>query len=350
MKLSELYWHRITPLHLLLWPLSILYRIFLLLRKCCYWLDIFPSVKLPVPIIVVDSITVEDNGKTPLILWLIEFLQARGFRPGIITRGRSNNPASPLAVTSTSDPTTIGGKILLLAKRCENNCPIWVGNDRAAVAQALLYANPTCNVIICNDGLQCPRLEREMEIVVADFNEQSFGNGMMLPAGPLRESLERLKNVDAVVTNSKRMDHIDDTDWAPTFSMKLVSETIYNVLDPGNCQLASDLKDKRLCAIASFDTSQQFFDHMQQAGLNTELHSFAEDHRFVRQDIDYPNTDAILMPEEDAIQCSEFADNKLWALPVDTWVNSELQALLLKKLSKKMTDGELDDMAYPQFK
>lgn len=208
-------------------------------RKCCYWLDIFPSVKLPVPIIVVDSITAEDNGKTPLILWLIEFLQARGFRPGIITRGRANNPASPLAVTSTSDPTTIGGKIILLAKRCGNNCPIWVGDDRVAVAQALLYANPTCNIIIFNDGLQCLRLAREMEIVVADFSEQSVGNGMMLPAGPLRESFERLKNVDAVVTNGKPMDHIDNTGWAPTFNMKLLTETIYNVSDPGNCQLAS---------------------------------------------------------------------------------------------------------------
>jgi tetraacyldisaccharide 4'-kinase len=348
MKLSELYWHRITPLHLLLWPLSILFRVFILLRKCCYWLDIFPSVKLPVPIIVVDSITVEDSGKTQLIHWLIELLQAHGFRPGIITRGRSDNFGAPMAVTSTSDPATIGGKNLLLAKRCGNNCPIWAGDDRVVVAQALLYANPTCNVIICNDGLQCHRLEREMEIVVADFDEQNFGNGMMLPAGPLRESLERLKKVDAVVTNGQPRDQIDDTGWAPTFKMKLVTETIYNVLDPSNCQLASDLKDKRLCAIASFDTSRQFFDHMQQAGHSAELHSFSEDHRFVRQDIDYPDTDAILMPEEDAIQCSEFADNKLWALPVETWVNSELQALVLKKLSKKMSDADtFDDMAYP---
>jgi tetraacyldisaccharide 4'-kinase len=348
MKLSELYWHRITPLHLLLWPLSILFRVFILLRKCCYWLDIFPSVKLPVPIIVVDSITVEDSGKTQLIHWLIELLQSHGFRPGIITRGRSDNLGTPMAVTSTSDPATIGGKNLLLAKRCGNNCPIWAGDDRVVVAQALLYANPTCNVIICNDGLQCHRLEREMEIVVADFDEQSFGNGMMLPAGPLRESLERLKKVDAVVTNGQPRDQIDDTGWAPTFKMKLVTETIYNVLDPSNCQLASDLKDKRLCAIASFDTSRQFFDHVQQAGHSAELHSFSEDHRFVRQDIDYPDTDAILMPEEDAIQCSEFADNKLWALPVETWVNSELQALVLKKLSKKMTDADtFDDMAYP---
>ena len=349
MKLSELYWHRITPLHLLLWPLSILFGIFILLRKLCYWLDIFPSVKLPVPVIVVDSITTEDGGKTPLILWLIEFLQARGLRPGIITRGHSDNPGTPIAVTDASDPTTIGGKILLLAKRCKNSCPIWVGDDRIAVAQALLYANPTCNIIICNDGLQYPRLECDIEIVVADFSEQSFGNGLMLPAGPLRESLDRLQNVDAVVTNDKLKEHIDSTDWAPTFNMKLVSETIYNVSDPSNCQLASSFKDKRLHAIADFDNSRQFFDDMHKLGLNAELHSFAQDHRFVPQDIEYPEADAILMPEEDAIQCTEFANEKLWALPIEAWVNSELQALILKKLSNKITDGNtLNNMAFPQ--
>ncbi len=351
MKLSELYWHRFTPLHLLLWPLSILFGIFLLLRKFCYWLDIFPSVKLPVPVIVVDSITTEDGGKTPLILWLVDFLQSRGLRPGIVTRGSSDNPGTPMAVTDASDPTVIGGKILLLAKRCGNSCPIWVGDDRAAAAQALLYENPNCNVIICNDGLQCHRLERDMEIVVADFSEQSFGNGLTLPAGPLRESLDRLEQVDAVVTNGKELEHIDNSDWAPTFDMKLVSETIYNVSDPSNCQLTTGLQDKRLRAIGDYDNAQCFFDYIQQAGLNAELQSFAEDHRFVPQDLDCPEAEAILMPEENAIQCSEFADDKLWALPVEALVNNQLKALVIRKLRKHITDGEaLDDMAYPQCK
>ena len=349
MKLSELYWHRYTPLHILLWPLSILFGIFLQLRKLCFWLDIFQSVKLPVPVIVVDSITTEDGGKTPLILWLVDFLQARGLRPGIVTRGYSDNPGTPMVVTDTSDPTVIGGKIMLLAKRCGNNCPVWVGDDRAAVAQALLYANPTCNLIICNDGLQCPRLERNIEIVVADFSEHSLGNGLMLPAGPLRESLDRLENVDAVVTNGKQTEHIDSSDWAPTYNMQLVSETIYSLSDPSNCQLASDLKDKRLYAVADFNNSQEFFDYIQMAGLNAELHSFAEDHRFVQKDFNFPDAEAILMPEENAIQCSEFSDNKLWALPVEALVNNELKALVLRKLRRQMTDEDAsNDVIYAQ--
>ena len=351
MKLSELYWHRITPLHLLLWPLSILFAIFLQLRKLCYWLDIFPSVKLPVPVIVVDSITTDDSGKTPLILWLVEFLQARGLRPGIVTRGYSDNPGTPMAVTSESDPSVIGGKIMLLAQRTGDECPVWVGDDRAAVAQALLYANPNCNIIICNDGLQCHRLERDIEIAVADFSEHSFGNGLMLPAGPLRESLERLENVDAVVTNGKTLEHIDSTDWAPTFNMRLVSETIYNISEPSKCKLASDLKDQHIYAIADFDNCEWFFDFVHQIGLNAELHSFAENHHMVPQDLQFPEAGPILMPEEIAIQCSAFAKGQVWALPVEAWVNNELQSLILNKINEKLKAGKaLDDMAYPQCK
>lgn len=154
MKLSALYWHRITPLHFLLWPLSVLYQLFLTLKKLCYWLDILPSVKLPVPVIIVDSISIDDGGKTPLVLWLIDFLIKQGYHPGIITRGNSDNPGLPVAVTATSDPNQVGGKTFLLAQRCGEICPVWVGNDRVAVAQALLDTHPICNIIICNDGMQ----------------------------------------------------------------------------------------------------------------------------------------------------------------------------------------------------
>lgn len=340
MKLSEFYWHRITPLHFLLWPLSVLFSVFMQLRRLCYWLDIFPSVKLSVPVIVVDSITTDDGGKTPLILWLVEFLQTRGFHPGIVTRGYSDNPGTPMAVTSKSDYSVIGEKIILLAKRTGDNCPIWVGDDRATVAQALLDANPTCNIIICNDGLHYHRLERDIEITVTDFSEHSFGNGLLLPAGPLRERLDRLQNVDAVIINGKQLEQLDSTDWAPTFNMRLVSETIYNVTEASNCQLVSDLKGQRIHAVANFDNSDWFFDYVQHSGLNAELHSLPEHHHFSQQDLQFPETEAVLMPEEIAIQYAIFSNGNVWALPVEAWVNNELQSLIDRKLNGKQKDGK----------
>jgi tetraacyldisaccharide 4'-kinase len=335
MKLSELYWHRITPLHFILWPLSVLYGCFLALKKLCYWLDILPSVRLPVPVIVVDSISIDDGGKTPLIIWLVDCLLKLNYRPGIITRGSYDNPGLPAAVTSASNPTRIGEKAFLLAQRCGETCPVWIGNDRAAVAQSLLAAHPACNIIICNDGMQDYRLERNLEIAVVDYTEQSFGNGLLLPAGPLRATLRYLKTTDIIVTSGKQNHHVNTSQWGRTYTMKLVNETAYQLLNPEIRQPLANFKNKRLHAIASGDNAHRFFDVIQKTGLNAELHVFTENHRFVDKDIYFTETDVILMPEESALQCLHFAKHTLWALPTAVWIDSELQAIVLKKLNSK---------------
>jgi tetraacyldisaccharide 4'-kinase len=336
MKLSELYWHRITPLHFLLWPLSVLYRCFTLLKKLCYWLDIFPSIRLPVPVIVVDSLSVSDGGKTPLLLWLIDLLQAQGYRPGIITRGHAEHSGPPAAVTlNGSGPHSNDSKAMLLAHLCGESCPVWIGSNRIAVAQALLKAHPECNVIISNDGLQYYRLERDIELVVVDFSEHSFGNGLLLPAGPLRAPLSDSGETGIMVTNNAQNRHINTNRSGKTYNMKLINETAYNVLDPERYKTIRDFRNESIHVVTDDDNAQWLFELMQKAGLNAELHSYAENHRFVQKDIDFAETDVVLMPEESALQCKTFAHGRLWAIPSKAWINSELQAILLNKLRNK---------------
>ncbi|MDR4517112.1 MAG: tetraacyldisaccharide 4'-kinase [Nitrosomonas sp.] len=350
MKLSELYWHRITPLHFLLWPLSLLFGLFMRIRKLCYWLDFFPSVKLPVPVIIVDSITADDGGKTPLVLWLVDMLRARGLCPGIIARGNLDT-GNPEAVTQSSKPASVGGKALLLAKRFEAICPVWVGEDPVDAAQALLHANPGCNIIICTFGLQHHRLERDFEIAVADFSEQSFGNGMLLPAGPLRINLKYLNSVDAVVVNGSPKHRFDTDDWAPTYYMKLAGETVYKLSDPDSRHPVSILKDKKLHAITIYENSQWFIHQLQRHGLWSDLHTVAEDHRFVAEDFSGMHAEAIIMSEESALQCLEFTHEAIWALPVEAWVDGNLQAQVLNKLREKFADTEvLNEMICPHCK
>ena len=183
--------------------------------------------------------------------------------------------------------------------------------------------------------MQYYRLERDIDLVVVDFSEQSFGNGLLLPAGPLRMNLKYLGNSSIIVTNEKQNHHTNTSKWGKTYNMKLINEIAYNVRNPVVHQLVSDFKNKRVHAIADADNSCWFFDFIQKTGLNAELHSYAENHRFIQQDIHFAEADVILMPEENALQCQGFADSKLWALPKKAWVNSELQAILLKKLGNQ---------------
>jgi tetraacyldisaccharide 4'-kinase len=332
MKLSELYWHRVTPLHVVLWPLSVLYRFFSLMKKLCYWLDIFPPVKLTVPVIVVDSISIEDSGKTPLLLWLIDSLLAHGYHPGIITRGNQGNSGPPVAVTSADSLPHSGGKAFLLAQLCGTSCPVWVGNDRIAAAQALLDAHPECNVIISNDGLQYYRLERDIEVIAVDFAEHSFGNGLLLPAGPLRIALKDVGKSSIIVTSNSQNHYVDTNSQSKTYNMKLVNETAYQVLDPHKQKAITDFRNESIQAITDADNAHWFFELLQKTDLKVELHAYAENHRFTPQEIHFADHDIVLMPEENALQCKDFAHGKLWAVPKKAWVNSELQSALLRKL------------------
>lgn len=336
MKLSELYWHRITPLHILLWPLSVLYRFFTLFKKLCYWLDIFPSIKLPVPLIIVDSISISDGGKTPLLLWLVDLLLSQGFRPGIITQGHAENSGPPAAVTpSSGKDQNSDSRSTLLAYLCGESCPIWIGNDRAAVAEALLKAHPECNIIISNDGLQYFRMERDIELIVADFSEQSFGNGLLMPAGPLRAALNDLSENRIIVTNNTQNHFVSPSKLGKTYNMKLINETAYNLLDPEMHKTISDFRNESIHIVTDSDNSQWLFDLIQKIGLDAELHSYPENHRFLQKEIDFAETDIVLMPEENALQCKAFAHNRLWSIPNKAWINSELQVLLLNRLKNK---------------
>ncbi len=332
MKLSELYWHRITPLHILLWPLSVLYRFFVLLKKLWYWLDIFPSIKLPVPVIVVDSINISDGGKTPLLLWLVDLLVAQGFHPGIITCGHAENSGSPVAVTPNSNKQhNYDSRTMLLAHLCGESCPVWIGSDRAVVAQALLKAHPECDIVISNDGLLYYRMERDVELIVADFSEPSFGNGLLLPAGPLRTAIGDLGKNSIIVTNNMQ-DYYNINLPGKTYNMKSINETAYNVLHPEIHKAVSDFRNEPIHIVTDSDNVQWLYELIQKANLNAQLHSYAENHRFTQKEIHFAETDIVFMPEESALQCKAFAHSGLWAIPRKAWVNSELQMILLHKL------------------
>lgn len=335
MKLSDLYWYRITPLHFVLWPLSILYECFLMFKKLFYWLEILPTVKLSVPVIVVDSLSSIEDNKSPLILCLVNILLKYGYVPGIVSPSKIELPGTPRALSATSFPDNLDNKTLLIAQHCSASCPIWVGNNSADTAQALLKSHPDCDVIICTNGLIDFHLERDIEIVTVDYSEQSFGNGLLIPAGPLRMNLRHLTESSIIIASGELNRSYDYANRRhDTYNMKLITEMAYNVLNPELRRSITEFKNKNLHAVTSDDNAYWLFDFVHKSGVHAQLHDFREHHSFRPHEIVYPEADAVIMPEENALQCKKFAHEKLWAIPRTAWISDELQIALAKKLQQ----------------
>jgi tetraacyldisaccharide 4'-kinase len=275
---------------------------------------------------VVGNISVGGTGKTPLVLWLVEFLAARGIRPGIVSRGYGGDGNEPRAVLRGGDPRRYGDEPVLLAQRAD--CPVWVGVDRAAAARALLGAHPECAAIVSDDGLQHYRLHRDMEIAVID-GEQGLGNGLMLPAGPLREAASRLKSVDAAVVNGP----MHEIYAAPnTFGMRIDGREFRNLLNPAHVVGPEHFQRMRVAAIAGIGNPSRFFAHLRTLGLDFEPHPFPDHHPFTEEELPR-DADAVLMTEKDAVKCVAFASEKHWALRVDAEPDAALGELVLEKLA-----------------
>ena len=325
----ERHWQRITALGIALYPLSLLFRAVVAARRAAYTHGVLRTGHLPVPVIVVGNVTVGGTGKTPLVLWLAAFLQQRGMQPAIVSRGYGAPETTPRPVAPTSAPARFGDEPVLLAQR--SGCPVWVGRDRVAAAHALLAAHPSTDVIISDDGLQHYRLARDIEIAVVD-GTRGLGNGLMLPAGPLREPASRLATVDAVVVNGGGA--VADA-WPGALTMRLEGREFRNVLNPGWVVGPEHFQRKRVRAIAGIGHPPRFFSHLDALGLQFEAIAFEDHHAYTARDIALADAEAIVMTEKDAVKCAAFASEVHWALPVAAVPDPELGELVLHKLKIK---------------
>ncbi|EEG83849.1 tetraacyldisaccharide 4'-kinase [Proteus penneri ATCC 35198] len=194
----ERIWSGKSWLYILLLPFSWLYGVITLLRRFAYQKGWLASWKAPVPVVIVGNLTAGGNGKTPIVIWLVEQLIQQGFKPGVVSRGYGGKSDHyPLLLTSNTSPAMAGDEPVLIHHR--TGVPVAVAPNRRDAVKALL-AQHELDVIITDDGLQHYALQRDYEIVVID-GLRRFGNGWWLPAGPMRERARRLKSVDAIIVN-----------------------------------------------------------------------------------------------------------------------------------------------------
>ena len=317
------HWYHTTRLQLILFPISMVFRALVALRRMLYRDGALTSDRLMLPVIVVGNISVGGTGKTPLTLALAQQFVERGWHPLIISRGYGGTSRQPQYVNVSSDARQVGDEPLLMARR--NICPVWIGRDRVATAHAALLSHPQCDVVLCDDGLQHYRLQRDFEIAVVDV-ERGFGNGRMLPAGPLREPVSRLQTVDAVVMNGG-----DPTEGL--YAMRLSGDIFYNLLDPARTATPADFHKSKNHVVAGIGHPQRFFRHLESLGISFTPHPFPDHHPYSAADLAFADCDALLLTEKDAVKCSAFADARYWVLRVDAQIDPALIAHILRKIA-----------------
>ena len=324
MSAIERHWDRLTPVSLALLPLSLVFCALVLARRLLYRVGVLRSLRIPRPVIVVGNITVGGTGKTPLIIWLAEFLRQAGYAPGIVTRGyRGKSPSWPLVVKAATPAGMAGDEAVLLARR--GHCPVVAGPDRVESARQLMRLG--CDVILSDDGLQHYRLARDLEIAVIDGTRR-FGNGLCLPAGPLREPVTRLKAVDLCVANGVAL--------PGEVAMRLEPDGFYSLQSAGTRVALQHFAGQPVHAVAGIGNPQRFFAMLQTLGLAVIPHPFPDHHVFQPGDLEFDDDRPVLLTEKDAVKCETFAKPNHWVLAVSARPGIEVGEQILQCLKEKI--------------
>lgn len=325
-------WYRESPGVSPLAPLAWVYGAVVRARRRAYargWLRAFPAGR---PVVVVGNLTVGGTGKTPLVIWLAAQLTARGLAVGIVSRGHGGDPArAPRLVQENSRWQQVGDEPLILFRR--TGCPTVVCRDRVAGARVL--AAQGVDVILADDGLQHLRLERDCEILVID-GARGFGNGRMLPAGPLREPVARASAADVIVMNGVPEHASLAALISGAFCMRLVPASVLPVDGRPIARTLEGFQGEPVHAVAGIGHPGRFFGDLRARGLTVIEHPFPDHHPFAPADLAFTDAFPVLMTEKDAVKCRHFTGTRLWYLPVAASFSEPEAHELLARVSRKL--------------
>jgi tetraacyldisaccharide 4'-kinase len=318
------YWYGDAPIPALARAGEAIYRGAIALRRALYSRGLLRARHPGVPVIVIGNLTAGGAGKTPTTIALVERLQAAGWRPGVASRGYGRDGSDPLWVEPGTPVHLAGDEPLLIARR--TGAKVRVDTRRARAAQALAAAG--CDVVVCDDGLQHYALARDVEIEVID-GRRRYGNGRLIPAGPLREPPTRATRCDFRIAN------LGDGAGAPEFGewpMRLHATDVVPLYGRRMRPLAS-FAGQRVHAVAGIGDPARFFHMLKGRGIAVVPHAFADHHEFRASDLEFASPLPILMTEKDAVKCLAFAPEHAYAVPVRAELPEAFWAALLARLA-----------------
>jgi len=308
-----------NPLSISMMPLSLLFYLLSSLRRIAYRIGVFRSVRLPVTTIVVGNITLGGNGKTPVVIALYQLLESKGYKPAIITRGyKSGNENKIQLLSAGGTDSRAGDEANMLSEICR--CPIGVGSRRAAAARSILEKFPEVDVILSDDGLQHYALKRDIEIAICRY--VAFGNGLLIPAGPMREPRRRLLKVDLSINR--------DSDQITEYL-----EQVWNLQQPQTRKSILEFKGQQVHAVAGIGFPEIFFASLRQTGIDPIEHEFPDHHEFSAEDLDLKPDLPILVTHKDAVKLKGMANPDIWVVPLGVELSQDLQAQIMNLLETK---------------
>jgi len=342
MKPITHYWQTINPVSFLLAPISFLFCLLVSIRRLLYKNGLLKSQSSSIPVIVVGNIYIGGNGKTPFVIWLVGQLKKAGYRPAVVSRGygackesHAESLAWPRQVELQRDIKWYGDEPVLIHRSAQ--CPVVIDPVRSHAVQ---YVSDTtdANVIISDDGLQHYAMSRQIEINITD-SKRLYGNGLCLPAGPLREGRSRLKSVDYIVYNISR-DKSQTHKSSIVGSLKInefCMDYEFNLLKPVSSSIQKnlkliDLKEKKVHAVAGIGDPQAFFNLLKSNGLELIEHVFSDHHQYKADDLLFDCQYPIVMTEKDAVKCSTFDLLDSWYLPIEAKVSDGLMPDIIQQL------------------
>ncbi|NIV18809.1 MAG: tetraacyldisaccharide 4'-kinase [Woeseiaceae bacterium] len=317
----------------LLLPVSALYWLILITRRFCYQIGLIGRHRASAPVIIVGNITTGGTGKTPVTIWLVNELRARGFRPGIVSRGYGGSKSSSsMRVDAASDPAVVGDEPVMIAR--QTHCPVVVDSNRVRATDMLIEDG--VDVIVADDGLQHYRLDRVHEICIID-GERGLGNRQLIPAGPLRESIARLSEVDQVLINGKLHENAEGLTAAEqnAIEFKLAATEVAR-LNGSLTRPIDKFAGTTVHGVAAIGNPKRFFDQLRESGMQVIEHAFPDHAPLSRQDLRFGDDFQVLMTEKDAIKLSNIGDDRYWYVPVEVEIDPVQAGPWLEQIESRL--------------
>ncbi len=308
-----------NPVSIMLMPIALGFYLLSVLRRLAYRIGALKSSRLPVTTIIVGNITLGGNGKTPVVIALFELLKSRGYQPAIVTRGYKSGHEKTVQILHDGQLNAdVGDEANMISEICR--CPLGVGSSRVNAALRLLDKFPEIDVIISDDGLQHYALQRDIEIAVCRY--VAFGNGLLIPAGPLREPRDRLRDFDLTINR--------DSDE--------ITESIghaWNLAEPGLKKHITEFRDQQVHALAGIGFPDIFFASLRQIGIMVVEHEFPDHHQFTPGDLQLSPRLPILVTHKDAVKLHGINRDDVWVVPLHLDLSENLQDQVLQLLERK---------------